>query len=153
MRSLVLLLVIAIAAMRPAAADDSAAAVFGLMYWTHRDEGVYRAARDGSELKLLAAVKTADGIALDQKAQKLYFTVSGYPGPNADKLYRGNLDGSGLEEFVAGLLAFDPDNRKLYWTEKGKLCQANADGTQIETLISGKTGQYASLLILPPKEP
>lgn len=153
MKHLALLLLSAITAVSPVAADESAAEVFGVMYWTHRDEGVYRAARDGSEAKLLAAIKNADGIALDHKTQKLYFTVSGYPGPNADKLYRGNLDGSGLEEFVAGLLAFDPDNRKLYWTEKGKLCQANADGTQIETLISGKTGQYASLLILPPKEP
>lgn len=283
MRRSTVLLLIAFATISPAAAEESASDVFGVMYWTHRDEGVYRAARDGSEAKLLAAIKNADGIALDRKAQKLYFTVSGYPGPNADKLYRANLDGSGLEEFVAGLnftgdlvldeesqklyltgvgdgkifeiniadkqqrdiltglvgpdelaldpanrqlyftssgqhkierigldgsgrreivgglgtpfglaldvdqnelyfleaqgklrrvkldgsnlttlaegltqpdgLAFDPDNRKLYWTEKGKLCQANADGTQIESLISGKTGQYASLLILPPKEP
>lgn len=283
MRRFALLLLFAIATDRPAVGDESAADVFGLMYWTHRDEGVYRAARDGSELKLLAAVKTADGIAIDRKAQKLYFTVSGYPGPNADKLFRVNLDGSQLEEFVVGLnftgdlaldeesqklyltgvgdgkifeiniadksqrdlltglvgpdelaldpvnrqlyftssgqhkiervgldgsgrreivaglgtpfglaldvdqnelyfveaegklrrvkldgsnlttlaegltqpdgLAFDVDNRKLYWTEKGKLCQANADGTQIETLVSGKSGQYASILILPPKEP
>ena len=50
-------------------------------------------------------------------------------------------------------LACDPDNRKLYWTENGKLCQANADGTRTETLVSQKTGQYASILVLPPKEP
>ncbi len=34
-----------------AADEESAAELLGLMYWTHRDEGVYRACRDGSEAK------------------------------------------------------------------------------------------------------
>ncbi|HUY36858.1 MAG TPA: hypothetical protein VMV69_29330 [Pirellulales bacterium] len=93
-----------------AAADESAADTLGLMYWTHRNEGVYRAARDGSEVKLIVPMKNVDGLAIDL------------------------------------------ENRKLYWTETGTICQGNFDGSGIEVLVSGKTEQYASLVILPPKE-
>lgn len=270
------------AATGAADAQESATDILGAMYWTHRDTGVYRAARDGSEIKQLLAIKNPDGLAIDAKAQKLYFTVSHYPAANADKICRINLDGSGFEEFVTGLnftgdlvldpesaklyltsvgsgtifeidiasksprdlvtglkgpdelaldlehrhlyftssgdhkierigldgtgrrevvgglgtpfglaldpgeqqlyfveaqgnlrrvrldgsqlttlaqglkqpdgLAIDTDNRKLYWTENGKICQANTDGTNVEDLIAGKTAQYGSLIVLPPKD-
>jgi sugar lactone lactonase YvrE len=263
------------------AADDSAGAALGWMYWTHREEGVYRAARDGSEVKLLVAMKNADGLAVDPEGGKLYFTVSNVPDqldtlhsadldggnvkqlagelnwtgdlaldPEAGKLYitslgddkiieisvdgsqrrdlltgiespdelaidakhgkiywgssggdgirRANLDGSNPEpvlpqvvafglaidlereqlfwvdlgtgsihrvgldgkndtQVLAGLqgadgLALDTDNRKLYWTETGKISQGNLDGTGVEVLVTGKTAQYASLVVFPPQE-
>lgn len=37
-------------------------------------------------------------------------------------------------------------------TETGKIGQANLDGSFIETLVLGKTAQYASLVVLPPRE-
>lgn len=264
-----------------AESDDSCAELFGWMYWTHRDEGVYRACRDGSQVKLLVPIKSADGLAVDPAGGKLYFTTSVYPQLNGDKLWRANLDGSGAEELIQGLnftgdlvldreqrklyvssladgkilrcnldgaerqdwlsgvgnpdemaldperrqlywvrsgkiqranlddphvedvvqvnavmmglaldlkdrrlfyatrdngsiislkldgggqqplikgrvaldgLAYDPLNRKLYWTETGKICQANDDGSQAETLVPDKTHQFSSLVILPPEE-
>jgi sugar lactone lactonase YvrE len=261
---------------------DDAADEFGLMYWTHRSEGVYRAARDGSDVKLLVPAKNADGLAVDQANGKLYFLISNTP-DKLDTLQRANLDGTQVEQIVgdlnwtgdlaldgkrgklyvtslgdnriiefdldgtgrrdvvAGLnapdelavdsehgwvywgssggggiqrvdvdgsqaklilatqtavfglaldsegeqlywvdspngtirrvdldgknntqilgarigvdsIALDLDNRKLYWTETGKIGQANLDGSFIETLVLGKTAQYASLVVLPPRE-
>jgi len=263
--------------------DDSAGATLGWMYWTHRDEGVYRAARDGSEIELLVAMKNVDGLAADQEGGKLYFTVSNVPdqldtlhsadldGGNVTQLagglnwtgdlvldaeagnlyfsspgdnkiveisvdgsqrrdllpgltsldelaidtkygkiywgssegrgiHRANLDGSSQElvlaaagavvfglaidfereqlfwidtaagsihrvgldgkndaQVVRGLqgadgLALDAQNRKLYWTETGKISQGNFDGTGVEVLVRGKTALYASLVVLPPQE-
>lgn len=268
-----------------AVAEESAADALGVMYWTHRNEGIYRAARDGSEIKLIVPMKNADGLAVDEQEKAIYFTLSKAPELNSDKLLRATLDGEKVTELATGLnysgdLVFDPDsrkiyvsllvgrkivqcnpdgtemkdfltglinpdemaidpenrllywshsgvggpiqraklddggelkdaitsrhrrmgvaidpgekhiyrveadqnaifrtnfddtgeklivggrdgldalaidldNRKLYWTETGKICQANLDGTGVEVLVSGKTEQYASLVILPPKE-
>lgn len=286
-RNLTLLASLGAACLAPAraVADESAAAALGVMYWTHRGEGIYRAARDGSEIKLIVPMKNVDGLAIDEKEKAIYFTLSKAPELNADKLLRATLDGEDVTELATGLnysgdLVFDPDarkiyvsvlvgrkivqcnpdgtemkdfltglinpdemaidhenrqlywshsgvggpiqraklddggelkdavasrhrrmgvaidpgekhvywveadqnaiyrtnfddtgeklivggrngldalaidldNRKLYWTETGKICQANLDGTGIEVLVSGKTEQYASLVILPPKE-
>ena len=271
------------AADEPAAeaGDDACAELFGLMYWTHRDEGVYRACRDGSQVELLAPIKNVDGLAIDTEGGKIYFTVSRHPEVNADKLMRANLDGSGVEELAQGLnftgdlaldakakklylsrvgdgvimqcnldgselkewlaglgsvdemafdararqlywvqggaikrasvddarveglgaindaamgialdlenqrlffatrdngaiasisldggqrrqivaglsgvdgLAYDPYNRKLYWTEPAKICQANDDGSEIETLVPGKSHRFGSIVVLPPKQ-
>ncbi|HWB13458.1 MAG TPA: hypothetical protein VG826_29810 [Pirellulales bacterium] len=57
---------------------------------------------------------------------------------------------SGLSD-VDGL-AIDADNQKLYWTERGRISQANLDGSNIELLVTGKTAQYGSLVVLPPKD-
>ncbi|HUY33668.1 MAG TPA: hypothetical protein VMV69_13035 [Pirellulales bacterium] len=262
-------------------AAESSADMFGLMYWTDRNEGIHRASRDGSEVRLLIPMPGADGLAVDEKEGKLYFTVSAASQQSGDKVMRANLDGSNpqelatlnftgdlvldaeggklyvsslgdekivrlnrdgtaLEDFIIGLespdelaldpvkrqlywtnggkqrieranldgkgretvvqfkdqaafgialdpqqreiywivpqgmlfragldgsnvkqlvaglaqpdgLAFDPENRKLYWTENGKLSQANADGSQVETLVVGKTRQFGSVVVLPPK--
>ena len=83
--------------------------------------------------------------------QMVYWT---YPGGD---LYRSKLDGSQRQKLAGGLnqpdgLAIDVDNRKLYWAEKGKISQANLDGSAIEVLVSGKSDLYSSLEILPPKE-
>lgn len=260
-------------------AGESSGETIGWMYWTYRDEGVYRAARDGSDVKLLVAIKNVDGLAVDEKAGKLYFTVCNNPdsvesadldGGNrkrladrlnwtgdlvldagAGKLYVSSLgdgkiiemgvDGSQRRDLFTGLsmpdemvlalserkihwastggdglcraslngsrsetvfipkatifglaidesqrhiywidasngaihrvgfdglndmlvvrglqdadgLALDADNRKIYWTEKGKISQANTDGSGVEVLISGKTSQFGSIVICPPKD-
>jgi sugar lactone lactonase YvrE len=260
---------------------ESSADLFGLMYWSDRNEGINRACRDGTEVQLLIPTPNVDGLAVDEKEGKLYYTVSAPQQQPGDKVMRANLDGSspqelatinftgdlildseagklyvsslgdekivrlnrdgtGLEDFIIGLespdemaldpvkrqiywtnggkqrieranldgkgretvvqlkdqgafgialdprkreiywvvpqgmvfsatlegsnvkqliagltqpdgLAFDVENRKLYWTENGKLSQANADGSQVEALVVGKTRQYGSLVILPPK--
>ena len=260
---------------------ESSADLFGLMYWTDRNEGINRASRDGSEVQLVIPTPSVDGLAVDDKEGKLYYTISAPQQQPGDKVMQANLDGSnpqelatinftgdlvldseegklyvsslgdekivrlnrdgtGLEDFIIGIespdelaldpvkrqiywtnggkqrieranldgkgretvvqlkdqgafglaldpqkreiywvvpqgmlfsaalkgsnvkqliagltqpdgLAFDVVNRKLYWTENGKLSQANADGSQIEVLVTGKTRQYGSVVILPPK--
>ncbi|HJT30906.1 MAG TPA: hypothetical protein VJ783_02485 [Pirellulales bacterium] len=252
----------------------------GLMYWTDRSQGIYRAVCDGSEVTLVVEMKETDGLAVDAKHGKLYFTTSSsgklfranldgteitelvagltHTGdvvldPKSEKLYisslaghkilQCNLDGTGMKDFVRGLitpdelaidlekrflywshsgrggpvqrarldngleltdvvatrarrfgivvdtveqqiywadvdpgnivrsgldgqgqttivtgrvgldgLALDTDNRKIYWTETGKICRANLDGSGIAVLVSDKTQQWATLVILPPKE-
>lgn len=266
---------------RASEADDECFELFGLMYWTHRDEGVYRACRDGSQVKLLVPLKNVDGLAVDKPGGKLYFTTSAYPALTGDKLFRANVNGSEVEELLQGLnftgdlvldaqrqklyissladgkivqcnldgseckdwlaglgnpdemaidaknrklywvrsgkiqradldapkvedvatvnvgmmgltldlekqqlyyatrdfgtirqihldaagddqligghpgvdgLAFDPYSRKLYWTEEGKICQANVDGSQVETLVPEKTHRFGSIVVLQPKD-
>ena len=265
---------------RLARSGESAAELFGTMYWTHRDEGIYYAARDGSDVKLLVPARMADGLAVDATRGVVYWTISDNAGnkvqkanldgtdvkdvitglsgtgdltldaetgtlyvslmnegkiiavstdgtkrsdfvtglnipdellfdakhqmlyctcsgdgtiqeikladgqprtilttqgvwfglaidPLTDHLYcvqssrgeidRAKLDGSDAKQIVSGLqnvdgLALDADNQKLYWTELGKISQANLDGTGIEVLVTGKTAMYGSIVVLPPKE-
>jgi sugar lactone lactonase YvrE len=124
--------------------EDSAADLLGLMYWTHRDEGVYRACRDGSEMKLIHQRKNVDGLAIDEKAGKLYFSVSNTEAANADTLHRMNLDGSGVEDLAVGLnwtgdLVVDPERGKLYVSSlaDNKILVANLDGTEPKDFIAG----------------
>ena len=125
-------------------AEDSCAELFGLMYWTKYDEGVYRACRDGSEVKLLVPMKGADGLAIDEQAGKLYFSVSAAPMANADSACRANLDGSGVEELIKGLnytgdLQIDAKAGKLYVScmGDGKIIEAKLDGSGQKDLIVG----------------
>lgn len=275
--------VVLLAGSALAGADDSAADTLGVMYWTDRTTGIYRAARDGSEIQLIVPRTIIDSIAVDAEGDRLYWThitsrglkdvelwqskldgsvpvrladglnwtgdvvfdpvdkkvyvsslgdgkivcfnadgserhdflaglpppsrlfidvekrklywasnslprldrvnldgtqreaaLTGLPGvafgfridpaeqmvywtyPGGD-LYRAKLDGSQRQKLAGGLnqpdgLAIDADNRKLYWAEKGKISQANLDGSNIEVLVSGKSDLYSSLEILPPKE-
>ncbi len=280
---LLLAAVICLAGSTLAGADDSAADTLGVMYWTDRTAGIYRAARDGSEIRLIVPRTIIDSIAVDADGERLYWTLitnrglknvelwqskldgsvpvrladdinwcgdvafdpvdkkvylsslgdgkiiclnadgsgrrdflAGLSPPSrlfvdtekrklywasnglprldcvnldgtqreaaltklpgvafgfgidpveqmvywtypAGELYRSKLDGSQRQKLAGGLnqpdgLAIDVDNRKLYWAEKGKISQANLDGSTIEVLVSGKSDLYSSLEILPPKE-
>lgn len=55
-----------VATQRPASAEDSAADALGVMYWTDRTAGLYRAARDGSEIKLIVPGTFINSIAVDR---------------------------------------------------------------------------------------
>lgn len=127
-----------------AANEDSAADLLGLMYWTHRDEGIYRACRDGSEVKLIHQRKNVDGLAIDEKTGKLYFTVSNTETANADTLHRMNLDGSAVEDLATGLnwtgdVVVDSERGKLYVSSlaDNKVLVANLDGTELKDFIAG----------------
>jgi hypothetical protein len=128
------------------AADDSAEATLGWMYWTHRDEGVYRAARDGSEVTLLLAMKNVDGLAVDQEGGKLYVTVSNVP-DKPDTLHSADLDGDNLVQLVGDLswtgdLALDAKAGRLYFTSpsENKIVEISVDGSQRRDLLSGLRG-------------
>ncbi len=60
-----------------------------------------------------------------------------------ERIQRSNLDGSGVEDLVTGLLdpfgiALDVSGGKMYWTDggTGKIQRSNLDGSGIETLIT-----------------
>ena len=82
---------------------------------------------------------------------KLYWTDWG-----TDKIQRGDLDGSNVEDVVSGAglngpdgLAFDIAGGKMYWTDAGtnKIQRANLDGTNVEDLItSGLSVPYGLAL-------
>ena len=66
-------------------------------------------------------------------AGKIYWTAA-----NAGKIQRANLDGTGIEDVVMGLLnpnslALDMDSAKIYWVDGGsKIQRANLDGTGVK---------------------
>lgn len=276
-------LVLALLSSSVAWTQESAVDLLGAMYWTHGQEGIYRAARDGSEVKLLVPGQRINSIAVDPAGGKIFWCTTNDPAnrraqvwrakidgssptllaqdihwagdlvvdPQGGKLYvaslgdgkiiridvqggkqddfvtniapprqllvdteaqklywtsnsvkridRINLDGSGREPALMNMpsisfgfaldpeehciywltpagtiycskldgtehrlllnglttpdgLALDLDNRKLYWTENGRISQANLDGTSVEVLVNGKTTQYSSLVVFPPPE-
>ena len=73
-------------------------------------------------------------------ASKLYWTDWG-----TDKIQRGDLDGSNVEDLVSGAgldgpdgLALDMAGGKMYWTDTGtaKIQRADLDGSNVEDLIT-----------------
>src|SRR5690606_1445541 len=59
------------------------------------------------------------------------------------KLFRANLDGSGVEEFVdfgtnSSGLEIDADGGKVYWATRNPdgIVRANLDGSDVETIVS-----------------
>ena len=124
------------------------------LYWASNDQPrIDRVNLDGSghEAVLTDLPGPAFGFSIDPVDQMIYWTSQ------SGTLHRAKLDGSQRQQLAGGLdqpdgLALDVENRKLYWAEKGKISQANPDGTGIEVLVSGKSEFYSSLEILPPAE-
>jgi len=130
------------AAAEPAA--DSASALFGVMYWTDRNVGIYRAARDGSEVQLVVPRGVIDSIAVDRAGGKLYWTVITNRGLKNVELWRGELDGSLPTLIVEGFnwtgdVVFDPVDKQLYVSSLGdaKIIRLNADGTDRKDFLAG----------------
>ncbi len=81
------------------------------------------------------------GLAYDKKNNKMYFAdFYDETTPNG-KIWKMNLDGTGAEAIVTGLLnpfgiAVDATNGKVYWgDELGNVSRANLDGTSLQTGI------------------
>ena len=62
----------------------------------------------------------------------------------ANRIQRANLDGSGVEDLITGLitpeaLTLDLGSGKMYWTAQGtvKIQRANLDGSGVEDLVTG----------------
>src|SRR6266511_3227819 len=119
------------------------------MYWT--DISYYtieRANLDGSGREVVTHTNPSEpfGIALDVAGGKMYCTVT-YDDP---KIQRANLNGTGVEDLVAGLsyptgIALDVAGGKMYWTDSGKIQRANLDGRGMETLVTGLSGSSIAL--------
>jgi sugar lactone lactonase YvrE len=124
------------------------------LYWTSNSvPRIDRINLDGSgrEAVLPKLPSISFGFALDPEEHCMYWLSP------AGMIYCSKLDGTQHRLLLKGLttpdgLALDLDNRKLYWTENGRISQSNLDGTAVETLVSGKTTRYSSLEIFPPPE-
>lgn len=124
--------------------DESAADLFGVMYWTDRTAGIYRAARDGSEVKLIVERTHIDSIAVDGKGGKLFWTAITDRGLQFVQLWQGNLDGT-LPTLAAddlnwvGDVVFDPVDKHIYIASMGesKIIRMNADGTERKDFLAG----------------
>lgn len=121
--------------------QESNADLLGTMYWTHRDEGIYRAARDGSEMKLLVPIKFADGLAIDIGRGKIFWAIGA---GGRDGIQCANLDGSAVQTLVhdlnhTGDLVLDTDGGKLYVSVMGdrKITVVNTDGKEAKDLLTG----------------
>lgn len=121
---------------------DSNSALLGVMYWTDRSVGIYRAARDGSEAQLVVSRGVIDSIAVDRQGRKLYWTVITNRGLRGVELWRGNLDGSEPKLLVddlhwSGDVVFDPVDKHVYVASIGdaKILRMNADGTERKDFV------------------
>ena len=68
--------------------------------------------------------------------------------PERSKIYRADVDGSNVEDLVAGLtfpssIALDPGAGKMYWTTTSKIQRADLDGSNVEDLATGLVDYYS----------
>jgi len=116
---------------------------------------------DGSELELLLAFDIRHyprGLAIDPVGGKLYWSSSHGTQASDGKIRRANLDGSGLEDLVTGMIypfgmALDLASGKMFWIrqEDQKIWRANLDGTQAESFIALGDMSYAFAVAVSPK--
>lgn len=99
---------------------------------------------DGNTLSSSSVFTISEGLAIDENAGKMYFTASFAPSTVGSKIYRSNLDGTGLEILITfpiglrfmGFIDLDLINNKIFWTDSEGLHKANLDGTSMQTLVS-----------------
>ena len=127
-----------------ATADESAADTLGVMYWTDRTAGIYRAARDGSGIQLIVPMTIIDSIAVDAEGDRLYWTHLTNRGLKDVELWQSKLDGSVPVRLADGLnwtgdVVFDPVDKKLYVSSlgDGKIICFNADGSGRHDFLAG----------------
>ncbi|GAA1267843.1 hypothetical protein GCM10009609_33690 [Pseudonocardia aurantiaca] len=104
---------------------------------------------DGSDKKVIASGSTfPDGVTVDVEAGHVYWTNMGRPPVNDGWIERVDLDGSNRTTIVpSGVtftpkqLQFDPEGRKLYWSDREgmRVMRCDLDGSNVETLV--QTGQ------------
>lgn len=102
-----------------ASAQESEVDTLGVMYWTDRTAGNYRAVRDGSEIQLIVPRPFTNSIAVDPEGGRLYWATKTDRGLEHIELWQGKLDGS-LPTLLATDLnwvadvMFDPVDKKVY---------------------------------------
>lgn len=80
--------------------------------------------------------KAGVGLAYDSENEKIYF--SDFENSDAGKIWRMNVDGSGMEELVSGIsdpysVVINITGGKIYWADDaGNISRANLDGSALE---------------------
>ena len=108
---------------------------------------------DGKQTKTLVSglSNRPDGVQLDPKAGKLYWTCMGRsPNDNDGCVMAANLDGSDVVEivpvgktFTAKQNYLDVEERTLYWCDRegGRIQSCKTDGSELRTLYDSAPGQ------------
>ena len=105
----------------------------------------------GNNCSAAVSITVATVVPPTAETAKLYWTDWG-----TDKIQRGELDGSNVEDLVSGAgldgpdgLALDMAGGKMYWTDAGtaKIQRADLDGSNVENLVtSGLSVPYGLAL-------
>lgn len=122
---------------------ESAAELFGWMYWTHGAQGIYRGARDGTEIERIIEGPRINAIAVDPAHGKIYWNVMTEPGKRRGQVWSAGLDGGDAQllakdlHWLAGIVV-DPVDQKLYVACLGdrKIVRLNCDGTRQEDFLT-----------------
>lgn len=115
---------------------------------------VLSAAPDGSDVSVLVSSLTTapDGIAVDPIVGHVYWTNMGAAEINDGSIQRVAIDGSNMTTivppggtFTPKQLKLDDASGKLYWSDREgmRVMRSNADGSEIETLVTVAEGDAA----------
>ena len=130
-------------------------AVNGKLYWSHADNGIYRAnLADGTSVEQVIDddvwAISGGGIALDVAGGKMYWTNG-----ETNSIFRANLDGTNAEELLKlrnkGTpldIALDVSGGKMYWTQwdgDANIARADLDGSNVEPLINERETRSVAL--------
>jgi 3-hydroxyacyl-CoA dehydrogenase len=106
---------------------------------------------DGSDRRVIldGVKRIPDGIAVDAEAGHIYWTNMGNPAANDGSIERADLDGRNRRTIVPPGATFTPKQMqldkkggKIYWADREgmRVMRANADGSDIETLVDTSKG-------------
>jgi hypothetical protein len=124
----------------------------GLLYFLDASGGrILSVKPDGSDRKVIATAvgPIPDGIVVDAKAGRIYWTNMGNPVKNDGTIERVDLDGKNRTTIVPEGGTFTPkqlhlekENGKLYWCDREgmRVMRCNLDGSKIETLVDSSKG-------------
>jgi hypothetical protein len=100
---------------------------------------------DGSNRKtIVTSGRLPDGVAVDVKADHIYWTNMGVPNLDDGSIERADLDGSNRRTIIPQGVTHTPKQMhlekeagKLYWCDREgmRVMRANLDGSQVETLV------------------
>ena len=124
----------------------------GLLYVLDISGGrIFTARPDGSAKRVLVSgCKKPDGIAVDRRAGRIYWTEMGVLHLNDGTIESADLDGRQRKTIVPQGITFTPKqlcldhrNGKLYWCDREgmRVMRADFDGGNVETLV--ETGEGA----------
>jgi hypothetical protein len=92
--------------------------------------------------------QTPDGIQVDQKNGKMYWTVMGSPKQNDGRICSANIDGTDLKDLIEPGSTHTPKQIQLrgdvlYWCDRegGHIMSCKIDGTDFRTLYDSAPGE------------
>ena len=124
----------------------------GLLYVLDLSGGqIFTVRPDGTgKTVIVTGCRMPDGIAVDAKGGRIYWTEMGVPSLNDGMIASANLDGTRRQTIIPNgvtytpkQLCLDQKNRKLYWSDREgmRVMRADFDGSKVETLVQTGHGE------------